>query len=324
MNLSALLHPGPIALGLMVIVFLAATMIQGGFGTRREESKFGLMRLCELRWNEFARIVGAALKERRGLVIGGADRVPGTGGFDLLFQRGTGRYLVQCKNSLIQQVSAQMVGELNSMMQANEADGAIIAACGQAESKAMELAQERRIDVIAGANLWFFLKGEVPHDVREDAEAHGQRRRMVRLGIAGGLALVTCLLCLTFWPSPQPAAPPEGSDATDFSPATRATAPETSALPEANLSEEQLQSRRANAALEVRNNPNVAFATWQTKSTLELRLNAVLDDKALDALVQYVCSVLLEREELRYTRLQLEVPSNNPGQPFIARWRQCR
>ena len=90
------------------------------------------------------------------------------------------------------------------------------------------------------------------------------------------------------------------------------------------LSEEQLQSRRANAALEVRNNPNVAFATWQTKSTLELRLNAVLDDKALDALVQYVCSVLLEREELRYTRLQLEVPSNNPGQPFIARWRQCR
>lgn len=326
MSLSALLHPVPIALGLLVIVFLAAALVLGGFGTRREEAKFALTRLCNLRWNDFARIVGAALKEHRGMTIGGMDRSPGKGGFDLLFQRGTGRYLVQCKNSLAHQLSAQMVGELNSLIQANEADGAIIASCGGADSRALELAQERRIDVIAGADLWFFLKNEAPHDVREESEAHAQRRRMTRLTISGGLAMVTALLCLMLWPTPpnqsQPAAPalPRTVAAT-----ANAVAPETAALlPDASLTEDQLLSRRANAEMEVRSNPVVAVAAWQTQSTLLLRLNTALDEPALEALVRDACDVLLQREELRYTRLQLEIPTNMPDQPYMARWRQCR
>ncbi len=325
MSLSALLHPVPIALGLLVIVFLAAALIQGGFGTRRDEAKFGLMRLCELRWNDFARIVGAALKNQRGMAVGGVDRSPGKGGFDLLFQRGASTYLVQCKNSAIQRVSAQMVGELNSLMQSNEADGAIIASCGIADPKAMDLAQERRIDVIAGPNLWFFLKDEVPHDVREESEAHAQRRRMVRLGISGGLALVAALLCLTLWPSPPPPAAPVAPVAARSAPAANAAAREAAAaLPDASLTEDQLRSRRANVEMEVRSNPNIAVAAWQTKSTLLLRLNTALDETALEALVRDACEVLLQREELRYTRLQLEIPTNLPDQPYVARWRQCR
>src|SRR5690606_28965486 len=149
----------------------------------------------------------------------------------------------------------------------------------------------------------------------------------VRLAISGGLALVAALLCLMFWPSaPAQSQPVAAASSPRPIPATpEAVVPEaTATLPDANLTEEQLLSRRANAEMEVRSNPAIAVAAWQTKSTLLVRLNAALEDEALESLVQDACDVLLQREELRYTRLQLDIPTDTPDQPYVPRWRQCR
>jgi len=327
MNLSALLNPIPIAIGLLVILFIAASLIQGGFGTRKDETRFGLASLCRLRWNDFARIVGIALKEQRGMTISGMDRTPGKGGFDLLFQRGATTYLVQCKNNAAQKVTAQMVGELNSLMESNDAAGAIIASCGAADSKALALAQERRIELIAGQDLWLFLRQYVPHDVLEGAQLHAAKRRIVRLLISGGIALVASLMCLVYWPSQ-----PQAAFLPTTSPVSRpgATATPQPAAPvgvvDETLTEEQLEARRAEAEQEVRTLPQVMNAGWQTQSTLLVRYDrdASTEAESVDRLAEEACALLLKREELRYTRLQLEFPPENPGDMPQTRWRQCR
>ncbi len=347
MNLSALLSPVPIALGLLVILFITAVLIQGGFGKHKDEARFGLESLCKLRWNDFARIVGAALKDHRGMAISGLDRSPGKGGFDLLFQRGATKYLVQCKNSTTQKVTAQMVGELNSLMQTNDAEGAIITSCGPAEARAVTLAQERHIDLIAGASLWSFLSKHVPHDVLEAAQGYSTKRRMVRFGISGGLALIACLLCLTLWPSPPVVERPQA--AVMSPPAVPvATAPEAAATPittvtakapdsgtpiakppgvvDGTLSEDHLALRRTRVEEEVQTLPQVVSAGWQTQSTLLLRLSRETSNETadIDKLAEAACVFLLKREELRYSRLQLEFPPANPDEMPQTRWRQCR
>ena len=45
---------------------------------------------------------------------------------------------------------------------------------------------------------------------------------------------------------------------------------------------------------------------------------------ALAVVVEDICRSLLQYEELRYTRLQLDVPAGTQGQPAQVRWRQCR
>ncbi|WP_158637186.1 hypothetical protein [Arenimonas daejeonensis] len=68
------------------------------------------------------------------------------------------------------------------------------------------------------------------------------------------------------------------------------------------------------ASLEAANN-----AIWSTQSTLVIRMNS--GDGIDLGIVNDACAILTEYEELRYTRLQLEPPSN---EDVPVRWRQCQ
>ena len=60
-------------------------------------------------------------------------------------------------------------------------------------------------------------------------------------------------------------------------------------------------------------------ANWSTQSTLVVGLAR---EDGIDAgIVNEACAILVEYEELRYTRLQLEPPAGTTGQ---VRWRQCQ
>lgn len=332
-----LAHPVLLALVTSIVVFFGAAWALGTFRTERVEARTGIKLLCAMRWNEYTRLVSDLLKDR-GLQPSNTDRPPGKDGFDLLFTRGNGRYLVQCANAANREVSATTVGQLYTLVQMQGADGAIIASCGRAEPAALKLAQERRIEVLAGRDLWAHLKPWVAHDQLMDAEAAAATAKRQRLL---GAALTALLAGIVAWfvgdalradappASPAPTVTPTASPARAGKPATgsapgKAGGEAATKLPDASLTAEQLASRRASAVLEVRSLSRVSVASWTSQSTLEVAMHAVLDDQELTKLVNNICDSLLQYEELRFTRLQLEVPTGNPEQATQVRWRQCR
>ena len=324
---SLLAHPLLFALIALVAVFFTVAWIAGAFRSERDEARAGIALLCAMRWNEFCRLISEVLKDR-GMQPANAERAPGQDGFDLLFTRGNARYLVLCKNAATQHISAAAVGQLHTLTQVQDAEGAIIASCAAPEAAALKLAQERRIEVIADLDLWRHVKPWVAHDQRTDAEAAANTARQRRLMTAASIALLAAILTyvLVAMLAPQPP-PPQA--ATAASPpvqpvvATPAAGPAT-AMPDANLSEEKLASRRASAMMEVRGLTRISSAVWSTRSTLQIGLHDAINDADLATLVEDVCRSLLQYEELRFTRLQMEVPTENVDQPVQVRWRQCR
>ncbi|HET9048149.1 MAG TPA: restriction endonuclease [Chiayiivirga sp.] len=323
-----LTQPWLLAFLALAIVFVGYAWFSGAFRTEREEARAGLVLLCAMRWGEYSRLISEALKDR-GLEPSNTDRPPGKDGFDLLFTRGNSRYLVQCANAANQRISATTVGQLYTLTQMQDADGAIIASCAAAEPAALKLAQDRRIEIIAERDLWSHVKPWVAYDQRSDAEATArtmQRQRLLAAALAGLIAAVVTFALAAFL-RPTPVLPPPTPVATP-SATPRALSPKPAAnspdLPDVSLSAEQLSARRASAVLEVRSLARVNGATWSSQSTLQVGLHTGLSDKDLDKLVTDVCGSLLQYEELRFTRLQVEVPNATPGQAPVVRWRQCR
>jgi hypothetical protein len=77
--------------------------------------------------------------------------------------------------------------------------------------------------------------------------------------------------------------------------------------------------RRAEAAKQVSSMVQLSSAGWQSESTLQLSLKQ--SDGADKGLVEEVCRILTQFEELRYTRIQLDPPANSN---LPVRWRQCQ
>lgn len=327
---SLFAHPLPFALISLVAVFFGVAWALGAFRTERDEARAGVALLCAMRWNEFCRLISEVLKDR-GMQPANTERTPGQDGFDLLFTRGKSRYLVLCKNATGQLIDAATVGQLYTLTQMQDAEGAIIASCAAANPAAMKLAQERRIEVLADLDLWRHVKPWVAHDQRTDAEVAAnaiKRRRLLTAGLAAVIAAIaTYAIVAMLAPDPEPPQP-EPARTAPAAPARRVPAPSTpnvpTALPEANLTEEQLASRRASAVLEVRSLSRISSAIWSTRSTLQIDLHDVITDTDLNTLVEDVCRSLLQYEELRFTRLQVQVPTGNTDQPLQVRWRQCR
>ncbi len=323
-------HPIIFALMTLVLAFFAAAWALGVFRSDREEAKAGITLLCAMRWNEYAHLISEVLKDR-GLQASKTERRPGEDGFDLLFTRGNSRYLVQCTNAATQRISATSVGQLYTLTQMQGADGAIIASCAPAEPAATTLARDRRIEILADRDLWAHVKPWVAHDQRTDAEAAAHTAKRQRLLMATVVALIVAIggymLANAVLPQQQSAPVPAPTVITPPAPATpkhTSTADAPAALPDTNLSEEKLASRRASAVMEVRSLSRVASASWSSRSTLQVDLHDSINDIDLGDLVKNVCASLLQYEELRFTRLQIGVPTDNKEQPIQVRWRQCR
>ena len=60
-------------------------------------------------------------------------------------------------------------------------------------------------------------------------------------------------------------------------------------------------------------------AGWSTQSTLVIRM--LRADGIDSGLVNEACAILVQYEELRYSRLQLEPPADSTAP---VRWRQCQ
>ena len=86
----------------------------------------------------------------------------------------------------------------------------------------------------------------------------------------------------------------------------------------ARLTPEQLAQRRAAAAKQVAQISQVDTAAWSAQSTLLLNLNST--DGKDKVLIEEACRILIQHEEMRFTRIQLNPPVDSR---FAVRWRLC-
>src|SRR6185436_3553327 len=98
MDLSAASNAIPLIAAIVaaVLAFGAINLLLRRQQPEMLEETAGLKLLRSYKWRELAQLLLQSLR-RRGYEPAETERMPGDGGFDLLVQRGTDRYLVQCK-----------------------------------------------------------------------------------------------------------------------------------------------------------------------------------------------------------------------------------
>jgi restriction system protein len=327
-------HPYLLAVPIAIAVAFIVAALLGVPRRGQLEALAGLRALRELDWQDYAHLVEDLLRER-GYTRPEAERSPGEGGFDLFMERGSSRYLIECKNSAADRVSAAVVTNLSMLIDRWHADGAVIASTQTVEPAADALALNRRIEILAGDELWRQIKPWVPHETRVDAEAFEVRARRRRIAVALVCGIAAGVLFAMFAPLPErpipaPATTPAaavvaGEPAVPASaPAPAVEAPVTAVrLPPQQLEEAELERRRGTAAMEVRGIPAVQSALWSTRSTLVVVLHTP-GAPITDSLFEEACRVLLQFEELRFTRMQIESPPLETGGASAVRWRSCQ
>ena len=369
--MEILAHPTLLAVAAALLIGLGASFALGLWRRGRTEAQAGIRALCGVKWRDYAHLIEDLLQER-GFTRSTDERRPGEGGFDLMMTRGSSLYLIECKNGAAHRVTEQSIRDLAKVVEMQDAEGAVLATTGRVEPAALQLAANRRIEVLSGPDLWRQVKPWVAHDLRDEAEAQARGGFSKRLLLTGLIALTSGLLVAVLVPSPEgdearevaavapaatppvaiqppptelaaePSVPssPDVSSAPDVSDQpgvpsnpSVSSAPDVSSapsvpnapmtMPDASMTEDQREARRASAVLEVRGNPVVKNANWSTKSTLVVSLEQP-GAEVPDALFDEFCRILVQYEEMRYSRLQVETPVVEPDAAPTVRWRQCR
>lgn len=334
---------GPSPLLAAIVVALAAFAVSTWwFGVMRRriaETTSGIRALAGMKWRECVGLVLQSLGEK-GFVELPSSRQPGDGGTEFLLTKGDERCLLSYKHGTAYRLGEANVRDFANAVQLQGAQSGILVTLGMAEGFARELARRYGVELIDGRTLWPQVEPFAPPNLVEGIrnEAAAVIRRGQRMGIAASLGLGVLVYALalvsqppeSLAPLPPVAAQPAANDGTSATAAPTAPVFQDPASIEANkamkaleeiakLTDEQRLKRRLVAAARVADLPQATNALWSAQSTL--LINLVSGDGIDNGVVNDACAVLVEYEELRYSRLQLEPPA---GASVPVRWRQCQ
>lgn len=322
------LHP------VVIAAFVAATAVGLSaaylltHARRKARERAGIEALAQVKWRDFAHLVLEAMR-RDGYVEEDLERQPGDSGFDFVLAREGERVLLSCKHGRTFRLGEAVVRDFATAVRMHGVSGGIIATLGSIEGFAREVAEANHIDVIDGAQLWQRVAPLMPDPVTEHIRHHTQAEAQRRLGIATAASLTLGAAVFLALAGVQDRTATFEVTAHSALPIPSATAPRPAPLNQVNgrtdpleLDDQALNHRRLTAARSLANMPALMQADWSTRSTLVLSL-AEQDtrNEVIEPLVDEACRLLVQYEELRYTRLQLE-PA--PGRESPVRWRQCR
>ena len=336
------LSPLVIALVATLAAFLASSWWFGVHRRRRAETAAGIRALAGMKWRECAGLVLQALAEK-GYVEMSASRQPGDGGTEFLLSKNDERCLLGYKHGTAYRLGEANVRDFANAVQLLGATSGILVTLGTAEGSAREIARRYDVDLIDGSTLWPQVEPFSSPDLVEGIrnEAANEIRRGQRMGVVGSLLLGAVVFGVTAFS--QPDAPSEAPPTVAAAPATQAQAGAETPVPApgetgfqdaasiaadkamkaleevAKLTDEQRAERRRAAAARIADLDQANNAIWSTASTLVISL--VSGDSIDRGIVNDACAVLVDYEELRYSRLQLEPPS---GSEVPVRWRQCQ
>ncbi|GAB2655017.1 restriction endonuclease [Arenimonas aestuarii] len=348
------LSPLVAAIVVTIAALVASTWWFGVHRRRLAETQVGIQALAGMKWRECAGLVLQAMEEK-GYKELPSSRQPGDGGAEFLLVKGDERCLLGYKHGTAYRLGEANVRDFANAVQLQGATSGMLVTLGSAEGFARDLARRYGVDLTDGRSLWPqvepFAAPQMVLAIREQAAS--EIRKGQRLGMFASMALGLLVFAAGYSMQPgepgpvagipagpavaAPAAIPDAAPAGtagDAAPAAEAEAPASrftdkasqdaeGALRElevvARLTEQQRIERRLAAAAEVGELSAAENAQWSTQSTLVIRMNRA--DGIDTGLVNEACAVLLQYEELRYSRLQLEPPAGTTGQ---VRWRQCQ
>ena len=330
-----------------VTAVLASTWWFGIHRRRLAENSAGVQALAGMKWRECAGLVLQAMAEK-GYTELPSSRQPGDGGAEFLLVKDNDRCLLGYKHGTAYRLGEANVRDFANAVQLQGATSGMLVTLGSAEGFARDLARRYGVDLVDGRSLWPqvepFAPAHLVEDIRHQA-ATGIRRGQ-QMGLVGSLILGMIVFGVAqLGEDPSPGLPAGGAPVAAPAP-TQAPAP-ASATPEApapaaaptysdqatqdaseamkelaavaQLTDEERALRRRQAASRVADLDQVNRALWSTQSTLTVSL--VREDGIDAGVVNDSCAILVEYEELRYSRLQLEPPQ---GSTVPVRWRQCQ
>lgn len=332
------LHPAVVAVIFVVIALSASAGYLLTHARSRARTQAGILALSDLKWREFAQLVLEALR-KEGYVEEDIERQPGDSGFDFVLSRNGERVLLSCKHGRHFRLGEANVRDFATAVRMHGVAGGIIATLGSIEGFAREVAEANQIQVIDGAQLWQRVEGYLPTGTvgHIDHAVDGEARRRVGIASAASIALGAVLFVSLAGLERGPASAGTLANtverSTTTAPAARiqpAASQSGLGIPGVNgrgeapvrLGESDLLARRQAAVQTLMTMPAFGTANWSTQSTLVLGLaERDTHPETIAPLVEEACEVLVQFEELRFTRLQLEPP---PGVDTPVRWRQCR
>jgi len=323
-----------------LVVTLAAFLVSGWwFGVhrrRKAETSAGIRALAGMKWRECAGLVLQALGEK-GYREAPSSRQPGDGGTEFLLSKGDERVLLGYKHGTAYRLGEANVRDFANAVQLQGAGSGILVTLGTAEAFARDIARRYGVELIDGRTLWPQVEPFAPPHLVEDIryQAANEIRRGQRIGVIASAMLGVLVFLLgklgepadpiPALPAATPAATAAPAAAPDAAPVFQDRASQDAsnamrALEEvARLTDEERLQRRLMAASRVTALEQAHSAVWSTQSTLVIGL--VSGDGIDTGIVNDACAILIEFEELRYSRLQLDPPPNSNAP---VRWRQCQ
>jgi len=302
---------------------------------RRVEAEAGIHALANMKWRDCIRLILEVLG-RDGYKEAPAPQQSGDGGTEFLLLRGDQRVLLGFKLGSTYHISDASVSEFAKGIEIQGATTGILLTLGSIESSALNIAKRNSVELIDGATIWPKVRPFVPANVLDHVrlQVATQTRNGLWIGFASSLLLGMGTFLFASHMSPE-ADVATASGTVAAAPARRTTAAplpvdaiaikksiaaaQAKRAEVASLTPSQLVDRRTKAASEVSTIAQVAYAHWQTESTLELKLKQ--SDGVDGSLISEVCRILTQYDELRLSRLQIDPLDTATGS---VRWGQCQ
>jgi hypothetical protein len=301
---------------------------------RQAETEAGVRSLANMKWRE---CVGLVLEwlHSDGYQEEMSSRQPGDGGTEFILKHDGEQVLLSYKHGTAYRIGEANVRDFANGVQMQGAKSGLLITLGSAEDTAHNVARRYGVKLIDGVALWpkveRYVSPSMLATVRREAAGGTNKGLWVGATISVVLGATLLFLGQQLVPPEEPVAPVMAAATTVATPAAPVARTEQEramdsmneaarAMAEvASLTDAQRLARRAEAAAKVGAFAQVNTAGWSTQSTLVLTLNNTDGKDTL--LIDEVCRTLVQYEEMRYTRVQLEPPMNST---VPVRWRQCQ
>jgi hypothetical protein len=324
-----------LALAIIVAVIgVAACVTWFGVLRRREaETELGIQALANLKWRDCIAVVLEAL-HRDGYQRSAVAEAPAGGATEVMLTKDGQDVLLEYKHGTAYHLTDSNVREFVNDVSLNGAREGILVTLGSADAGALRVASTHNVQIVVGRQLWPKVRPFVLPSLLEGVrtQASARTRKGLWAGTlasvaAGGLVYVLMGGRVADESGPVVAdsdvaplhgmAPKAPSDAQMLA---QINATAKAYQEAAKLTPEELAKRRADAARRIAELPRVGQAAWTAQSTLLVTLRAAGDDAADTQLLEEVCRLVVQQEEMRFSRVQLESPADSQRR---VRWRSC-
>ncbi|MEO7252150.1 MAG: restriction endonuclease [Arenimonas sp.] len=325
-----------VVVAIVVAVGVALTGWWFGISRRRKaETELGIQALAAMKWRDGVALV-LELLYRDGYRKTAAAKTQGDDSTEFLLARGDDRVLLGYKHGTAYQLSAANIGEFVNALHLRGARSGILVTLGSLDAAAIAAASAWNVQLIDGSALWTKVRLLIQPAMLD--QVRGQASRRTRNGLYFGLALSFLAGAVVYAvagstgsalpaaavarpaakPAPAPAVIAPSVPGSDAAMLTKLKATARAMADVAKLSDAEREQRRADIVRKIALLPEIDTASWSAQRTLLVTLNRT-DGKDKE-LVDEVCRIMTQYEELRFTRVQLDPPIDSG---LAVRWRLC-